>query len=168
MSFQIWQQVTKKSLTVNFFFCLYSRELTSGHSLQRDSNRESLVPECKSLTTKLRALEENLSQIIYVFSSSCLRICLHKLLFAKYLQDRHFKRTKHLTVISPDLLAIQENKITEYIENARYQALTQNELKEREAVCQRIERILNDGGLASQCFNNFFPILFHFVFSILI
>ena len=32
------------------------RELTSAHSQQPDSNREPLVFECKSLTTKLRAL----------------------------------------------------------------------------------------------------------------
>ena len=34
-----------------------SRELTSAHSWKPDSNREPLVSECKSLTTKLRALK---------------------------------------------------------------------------------------------------------------
>ena len=34
----------------------YCRELTSAHSLQPDSNREPLVSECKSLSTRLRAL----------------------------------------------------------------------------------------------------------------
>ena len=34
----------------------YWRELTSKHSQQPDSNREPLFCECKSLTTKLRAL----------------------------------------------------------------------------------------------------------------
>ena len=34
----------------------YCRELTSAHSQQPDSNREPLVSERKSLTTKLRAL----------------------------------------------------------------------------------------------------------------
>ena len=34
----------------------YSRELTSAHSQQLDSNREPLVSRHKSLTTKLRAL----------------------------------------------------------------------------------------------------------------
>ena len=32
----------------------YCKELTSAHSYRPDSNRESLVSECKSLTTKLR------------------------------------------------------------------------------------------------------------------
>ena len=35
----------------------YCRELTSAHSQQPDSNREPLVSERKSLTTKLRALD---------------------------------------------------------------------------------------------------------------
>ena len=34
----------------------YCRELTSSHSQQPDSNGKSLVSECKSLATKLRAL----------------------------------------------------------------------------------------------------------------
>ena len=34
----------------------YFRELTSAHSQQPDSNREPLVSECKSLSTKLRTL----------------------------------------------------------------------------------------------------------------
>ena len=35
----------------------YCRERTSAHRLQPDSNREPLVSESKSLTTKLRALD---------------------------------------------------------------------------------------------------------------
>ena len=99
---------------------------------------------------------------IYVFPISYPYI-YQKLFFAKYLQDRYFKRTKHLAVISPNLSVIQENKITEYIENASYQeALTQNELKEREGVCQRIERILKDGGLAGRFVNSFAQ--FYFIY----
>ena len=35
----------------------YCRQRTSAHSQQPDSNREPLFSDCKSLTTKLRALE---------------------------------------------------------------------------------------------------------------
>ena len=44
----------------------YCRELTSAHSQQPDLNRESLVSEHKSLTTKLRAL---LFSYVYFFCS---------------------------------------------------------------------------------------------------
>ena len=70
-------------------------------------------------------------------------------------------------MISPNLSVIQENKITEYIENASYQALTQNELKEREGVCQRIERILKDGGLPGRFVNSFAQFYFNnFLFQL--
>ena len=49
----------------------YCRELTSAHSQQPDSNREPLDSECKSLTTKLRALFlPSANQIAHIFSLS--------------------------------------------------------------------------------------------------
>ena len=44
----------------------YCRKLTSAHSQQPDSNRESLVSERKSLTIKLRALFSKISIIILI------------------------------------------------------------------------------------------------------
>ena len=49
----------------------YYRELTSAHSQQPDSNREALVCECKSLTTKLRALNIKSQNTNTDFSFSC-------------------------------------------------------------------------------------------------
>ena len=46
----------------------YCRELTSVHRQQSDSNRELLVSERKSLTTKLRAI--NVHLIVFFFSGS--------------------------------------------------------------------------------------------------
>ena len=67
--------------------------------------------------------------------------------FSKYLQEEHFQKIEHLTVIPLNLAALQEDRVTELIESIKHQALTQNELKEREAVCQRFEHILKGGGL---------------------
>ena len=52
----------------------YCRELTSTHSQQPDSNREPLVSESKSLTTKLRALKqvpEHTFDFLARMNSSC-------------------------------------------------------------------------------------------------
>ena len=49
--------LTTTSLALGHYPGNYCRELTSAHSLQPDSNWESLVSERKSLTTKLRALK---------------------------------------------------------------------------------------------------------------
>ena len=77
----------------------------------------------------------------------------------KYLQENHFKKTKHLTVIPLDMSAVEEERVTEFVENVKFQALTKNELKERQAVCQRFERILIGCGLTG-FFINF--VIFYF------
>ena len=47
----------------------YCRQLTTGHSQQLDSTQEPLVSKCKSLTTKLCALEYNRMIKKFYFSS---------------------------------------------------------------------------------------------------
>ena len=42
----------------------YCRDLTSAHSQQPDANRAPLVSECKSLTTKLRALSDRVLNML--------------------------------------------------------------------------------------------------------
>ena len=78
----------------------------------------------------------------------------------KYLQDKHFKKIKHLTAIPLDISTVEEDRVTEFVENIKFQALTKNDLKERQAVCRRLERILICCGLTG------FPInfvIFHFL-----
>ena len=53
--------LTHTSQTLRHWPCDYRRELTSARNLQPDSNREPLILERKSLTTKLRALTSMLS-----------------------------------------------------------------------------------------------------------
>ena len=55
----------------------YCRQLTSAHSQQPDSNREPLAYECKSLTTKLRALKPH-TYLFFLFCAFFLYIKLIK------------------------------------------------------------------------------------------
>lgn len=92
------------------------------------------------------------------------------LFYPKYLQDKHFKKVKHLTVIPLDMSAVEEDRVTEFVGNIKSQALTKNDLKERQAVCQRFERILICCGLTGFPINfvifHFFVLLF-FVLNII-
>lgn len=67
--------------------------------------------------------------------------------FSKYLQEERFQKIEDLTAIPLSLPALQEGRLTELTESIKHQALTQNELKKREAVCQRFEKILKGEGL---------------------
>ena len=75
------------------------------------------------------------------------------------MQDKHFKKIKHLTVIPLDMSAVEEDTVTEFVENIKFQALTKDDLKERQAVCRRFERILICSGLTGFAIN-FFHISF--------
>ena len=55
--------------------------------------------------------------------------------------------------------ADEEDTVTEFVENIKFQALTKDDLKERQAVCRRFERILICSGLTGFAINFF---IFHF------
>ena len=78
----------------------YCRELTSGHSLQPDSNREPLVSERKSLTTNLHALK-----------ALTIRLRAH-LLKRKTISEREkvMNTVKHLRCVAPLVPFVQFKK----------------------------------------------------------